>query len=1299
MQTDGAERDTGVASRGTEAERPHRAGPLARTLEVLAWTAFFAFAAFFLTLRYWWLPDVERYRQDIVAAVSNSIGLPVKVASIDANWQGLRPRISLYDVRIFDREGREVLALPSVENVVSWRSLLFLDLRLHSLAIAGPKLTVRRDGSGAVYVAGMKLEHGAGGEGKFTDWILAQREIEIRDAEIEWLDEQRGAPPLKLGALQFRLRNRGDEHSFGLTANPPAALGSSLDLRAELIGRSATRLSAWNGRVYAELGYTDLAGWRAWVDYPMDLRAGQGAVRVWATLAGGELKRATADVSLSGAALRLREDLPVIEIAQVSGRLLGRTTARGYDLGGRNLTLSVAGGPVLQPSSFRVLWEREAEGAPERGAVEASLIELRPLTELAEYLPVPAEVHRELKDLAPTGELLDAKFEWTGPLSAAVQFNARARFVGLAMKPRGLVPGFAGLSGSVEATDRKGTLYLRASAAEIDLPKVFPEPRIALDTLNGQIEWRRTDASTVEVNLSSIAFANEDFAGSAFGSYKHVDAGPGVIDLSAQLSRADARHTGKYLPLGSIMGEDSRAWLSSAILAGQASDVQLRLKGDLREFPYVDPASGQFLVSAKISDGILQYAEGWPRIEKIEGELRFERDKIDIVGRRGRIRGVEIDNVRVSIPSVGAPQTEVLVTGYAEGPTSEFLAYIQESPVRRMIDGATDSISATGRGRLQLKLGLPVDDLAKSTVSGEYQLANNSVTVHSALPAVERAAGKVSFTESTLDLQSIRGQIFGGTVTVGGGIPRGGRLHIVARGDASARGLRRLAEGPWSEQIAGATSYVATVGDRGGRMRITVESSLRGIALSLPPPLAKTTNASLPLRLEVQPGGAAEGDRISMTLGRLAAAEIVLVDPPAAARRVVIALSPRPGHKVREPRAHGVLLYGSLPELDLDRWLPLIGGGGSKDSGRASFELELGRLDVYGKRLNEVSVRGDADAQGWSAKVRSVEIIGDLTYRSDGRGRLVARLAQFKVPDDYPGAESAAVSGDLPSVDLVAERFAFRDNQLGKAEIAAAQAEDGWRIEKFAVENADASLSGKGLWRTAAPEGRDATTGARTSLEFRIDAQDAGKFLARIGYPGLLKGGKASLYGALAWSGDPFPLHYPSLSGDLALQAEDGQFLKIEPGIGKLVSLMNLQMLPKRLTLNFSDVIEQGFQFDRITSSLRIKDGVIRTEDFKMLGSAAEVQMRGETDLARETQDMRVRVLPSVGGGASTVAGFLAGPVVGLGSLLAQKVLKDPLGQIFASEYSVTGTWSDPKVARISAAPAAESGVVPSSER
>ena len=1266
-----------------EAQRPvavaGRAAPwLIGLLEVLGWSAFISVAAVFLAARYWILPNIERYRDDVVAVISQAVGLRVEIGAIRADWRGLRPQLDFTDVRLYDSRGRVALALPAVQNVVAWSSLLFADLRLQSLTVSGPRLSLRRDASGRLHVAGIALVPGADEHG-FTSWILQQRDVTVRDAEITWVDEQRGAPPLVLSELNFRLRNAGVRHLLGIAARPPAALGSTLELRAELEGTSVTDPAAWSGRVYAELGYTDLAGWSPWVDYPVEVRRGQGAVRLWATLGSGRVLQATADLALTGVAARLGPQLPLLELSALHGRLEGRMGVAEYEIGARNLTLLREGGAAMRSTSFRLTWSPAAANQLEHGLLTANLIELEPLAQLADYLPIPAGLRQRVAELAPRGNLLDLRFKWSGRLPDAAAFSARGRFTGLGMKAWRNVPGFEGISGSLEADQDQGTLRLASRMSELELPKVFPEPRILLDALNGNIDWTRPGADALEVRLSSVAFANADLAGSAFGSYRYAGTGPGVIDLSAQVSRADGRRVQKYLPLGRIMGAKTRDWLARSILAGEASDVRLRLRGDLRDFPFTDPAKGDFLVAARFDNGVLDYADGWPRIDAIDGELLFERDHMQIVGRSGTILGAALANVRVEIASLLPGPKRLVISGDASGQSAQFLAYIAASPVRHMVGGLTDNVHASGEGSLKLRLELPFDDLKASKIDGEYRFAGNTIDLGHRLPPIEQAAGRVRFTESSLKLSDARGRLLGGPVSFGGGSAPGKGVQIDARGSADVARLAPLFGSPWNDRVSGTLGYDARVTAGDGHAQLSVESQLLGVASALPAPLDKAASEALPLHAEITTSDADTRESISVALGERLAAEFRLRRAGAsmALQRVAIEFSPVAGRALRLPERPGVLLYGSLESLDLDRWRALFPGGG-EGLGPAALDLKLGTLDAFGKRLNGVALRAGADADGWSANLQCAEMAGDLSYQTADGGKLVARLARFSIPDDAPsaGRGPAIQVHDLPALDLVADSFMFRGKDLGRVEVAAQRSNDDWRVERVAMTNPDASMTGKGDWRTGAPPG--------TSLEFQLDAKDVGKFLERIGYPGLVKGGTAKLSGALSWRGEPLAIDYPSLTGELKLRADDGQFLEIEPGLGKLVSLMSLQALPRRIQLDFRDVFSKGFQFDSIASSLHVKDGVMRTNDFNMKGSAAEVELTGETDLAHETQDVKVRVVPSLGDSASTVVGLIH-PLAGVATLLAQRVLRDPLGQMFSYRYSITGTWADPKVERLGA--------------
>jgi len=1246
-------------------------------LEVLAWVAFFAFALTILALRYWVLPNIERWREDIVAELSRTIGLPVRIGAIETDWAGLAPRISISDVRLYDRDGREALVLPAVENVVSWRSLAARELRLASFVVEGPRLAIRRDAKGSVTVGGIEVSGDDGG--RFSEWVLGQSEIVIRDAAVTWTDEMRGAPPLELRSLNFRLRNDGERHAIGLSARPPRHLGPGVELRAELAGRSLAELAEWNGRLYAELGYTDLAGWRAWVDYPLEVRSGRGALRLWATLQAGRFVRATADVALSDVAARLGSDLPLLEIASVRGRLHGRTAGRGYEFGARNLALSVPQVPAMNAGSFRLLWEPADGAKPQSGSFSANLLELEPLAHLAEFLPLPADVRKLLADLAPRGNLLDARLEWAGELPDRASYSARMRFAELGANAWGDVPGFAGLSGSLEANERKGTLYLASQKAEISLPRVFPEPNLRFDSLVGEIGWDHAPGGTLAVRIASLSFANADFAGSAYGTWRRAPEGPGAVDLTAQLVRADGRATARYLPLGSIMGAQTRRWVETSVLAGTVKEARLRLAGDLRHFPFTDPAKGQFQVAAKVSGGVLDYADGWPRIEAIEADLLFERDRMEIAARSGAILGARLSGVRASIPSMLARETHLIVDGQAEGPTAEFLRYIQASPVRRMADGLTDGISATGRGRLRLRLDLPLENLARTRIAGEYQFAGNTIVVDPRLPPLAAASGKVAFTESSLVVQDVRAMLFGGPVTISGGGRSGEPTSIVARGRGSVEGFAALYDHPWRRRLSGTAEYTATVAMAEGRARLSFESPLQGIASALPAPLAKRAADPLPLRVEVTPGE--DRERVSLALGppggRIVAAEFLRVAGPRGAlqtQRALVLINPVAGVETRIPERRGITVRGALPALDLDRWLPLLAEQGGLDEGGTSFDLRVGILDAFGKRMREVTMKGATEADGWSASVSSVELAGDLLYRAEGGGRLIARLKHFTLPEDSPGAKPAEAQKSLPAVDVVVESFSHRGRKLGRVEVAARLEGADWRVEKLAVVNPDSSLAGTGIWHTGA--------GSRTAVEFTLEVVDLGRLLERFGHPDQVKGGRGRLQGRLEWKGDPVLLDYATLGGQLQMEVQDGQFLEIEPGIGKLVALMSLQMLPRRIALDFRDVFSKGFKFDTISASLAIERGVMTTKDFRMRGPAAEVTMSGLVDLNLEAQNLHVRVVPRVEGVASTVVG-LVNPAAGVATMLAQRILKDPLGQIAASEYRITGTWSDPKVEQV----------------
>ncbi|HET7159852.1 MAG TPA: AsmA family protein, partial [Burkholderiales bacterium] len=172
----------------------------------LAMLVLMAVAMTVLALRYWLLPNIENYREDISQAVSTAAKQHVTIGKIAAEWQGMHPYLKLEQVTVHDQAGRPAIELERVDSTLSWLSLPALRPHFRSLELVRPVLDVKRDKRGNISIKGVDV---AGGdtEGGFADWLLAQRDIVITNAVITWTDEQRGAPVLPLRNVDFRLVN------------------------------------------------------------------------------------------------------------------------------------------------------------------------------------------------------------------------------------------------------------------------------------------------------------------------------------------------------------------------------------------------------------------------------------------------------------------------------------------------------------------------------------------------------------------------------------------------------------------------------------------------------------------------------------------------------------------------------------------------------------------------------------------------------------------------------------------------------------------------------------------------------------------------------------------------------------------------------------------------------------------------------------------------------------------------------------------------------------------------------------
>ncbi len=388
----------------------------------------------------------------------------------------------------------------------------------------------------------------------------------------------------------------------------------------------------------------------------------------------------------------------------------------------------------------------------------------------------------------------------------------------------------------------------------------------------------------------------------------------------------------------------------------------------------------------------------------------------------------------------------------------------------------------------------------------------------------------------------------------------------------------------------------------------------------------------------------------------------------------------------------GLWLYGDIPRFDLDAWREALAAPAGATVGGAPAALELRGLDVRfatlrytGRDFKQMSARLELGAGEWRGTLASPAVAGEVVFDSRGHGRIQARLSRFSLAAGTSGAAGpepapAAEHDDLPALDIVAERFDFRGHWMGRLELAAKPDGRDWRIDRLDIANEHAHLASSGVWRPTA-------TGSLTQLDLKLDTRNLHALLEQFGYGEFVNRGEAALEGQLVWPGYPYEVAPGALSGHFKVRASKGQFARIEPGAGKLLGLISLQSIPRRVSFDFRDIFSEGFAFDRISGEAKLARGILLTRDFEVVGPSAFVSMAGEVSLPMETQNLTIKVVPEVGEGVAIAATVLGTPVMGLTTLLLQKLLQNPLGKAVSYEYLVTGSWDNPAVTRIGAAP------------
>lgn len=260
----------------------------------------------------------------------------------------------------------------------------------------------------------------------------------------------------------------------------------------------------------------------------------------------------------------------------------------------------------------------------------------------------------------------------------------------------------------------------------------------------------------------------------------------------------------------------------------------------------------------------------------------------------------------------------------------------------------------------------------------------------------------------------------------------------------------------------------------------------------------------------------------------------------------------------------------------------------------------------------------------------------------------------------------------------------YDNKSLGQVTLTVAPDRNGIVINQLNLDSSLLHLHAQGSWR-----------GNSTHLQGGLTAPSVSRLLEAWGYASANPvGSSGDVQFDLSWPSAPYNLAFTKLSGTASLNLGEGRIINLSAStntqmdFGRMLNVFSLQTIPRRLSLDFSDVFQKGYNFDFMKGSFKFANGNAYTQDTRFDGSLARVDISGRIGISAKDFDMKMSVTPHVTTSLPMIATIATGgnPIVGIAAWMLGSVAGR--AGVGTHHYSVTGSWSNPVWSQINGRPA-----------
>lgn len=1212
---------------------------------------------------------------------------PIVIYSIRADWQGWIPYLYLQNIDLMNKAGTTPIthfdnAEISIDLISSLLNRKIIPKRL---MISGFKISVSRLENGSISIEGINMENSLDNsynDSELTEWFINQNVIEFRNALVEWQDVKLKQDTLHLEYVSLVLQSDDDRLQIEGSTNLPPLYGHNVDFALDVTGDLLT--SSWSAELYLHGDNINPDNWYSnYRPIGLNIAGGRANISVWSTWKNSQLTDLEGLLDYSDFTILFRDTKTNIEnlVYQFSGSL----NSDEDWLFNVNLKSLVTQNGAWPKTDLAFKFKPGLKnGGDLRFLANFSYLKFDDLAPILTALSdLPDSTREIIKKYSLGGNLYDGVIDFDPGRGFDNKLLYDLEFEHLNANNSVDQLKLTDLSGHAYGSISEGIINFDNDNIELNFPHIENNFRWSFG-LNGRVNWSNKD-NTLELSSNLVHFKNSDMGMKIAGMIDIAKSGPSFIDTIIEIESGDLERIISYIPLRS--DDRMKNWMQRSILGGKLNSASAVYRGNPTDFPF-DYDSGRFKSVIYASDVNLEYSRRWPMIDDIDAEVVIDGRKLAANIFKGRIFGSEVVSGTTEVSDLLQRKKTVLVNGLLNGQTSDLRNFITKSPLVNdvLLSKVADSIES-GQIELDLDLSIPLNTPEKKiSVKGDLNMTDS--VLKSDLPHVNftDVSGTVSFTNDSLTARGLDAKLndynvymdivanksnseIPATISIYG---ESDNKFIVDQIAVYFPGTGIFTDSIM-EMISGKTNWKASITYKNDNEKqilsrsLNINSDLRGLDINLPAPPGKNNYELVNFNIDKELDSKTNQE-IKFKYESMMSTDLEL--------------------QLQENNKNdGIFLSGTIDALSIDDWLEFINEKkisikNSTDSADFNADIFIKNLIYIGRPFHNTSLKLTKNEFSWDLTIEGDSVAGTVTVPSvdNNLDSVIADLNYLYLEKNESIAVKTLNPEDIPSINATISSFKYGDYNLGEMKLLAISTDNSLVLDKINFDKPGLNINATGKW-VGNPSRTDTS-----DFNINLRANEFNNMLETFGYDvDVIKNGETNIVIDADWNGSPMEFSLDKLNGNLNMQISKGQLLDVNSSASRLFGLLSIQTLPRRLSLDFTDLFGKGLAFDVIEGNFEIENGNAYTNDLSLKGPTADVSITGRTGLSEQDYDQRAKVTPKIAD-SLPVASALFGPVgIGLGAVLYLAgsmfdTLHDNISSILMYQYTITGSWNEPVI-------------------